>query len=131
MCLQNDRGVMSYLFFLNSLINEAQDVKELRDAGVLYGYNRSDTELQNFFSVICPESGSDLDNYIGVKEKIQEYHGTLMSKMLQFYHAYIKDSSWPLALFLAVLLDLFFGGTQSWFAVKNWFSVSPASQSHS
>ncbi|GMY19163.1 UPF0481 protein At3g47200-like [Fagus crenata] len=122
MCLQNDRGVMSYLFFLYSLINEAQDVKELRDAKVLYNSLGSDTELQNLFSEICAEFGSDPDNYIGVKEKIQEYYGTLMSKMLQFYHAKIKESSWPLLVILAVLLDLLFSGTQTWISVKTWFS---------
>ncbi|GMY19153.1 UPF0481 protein At3g47200-like [Fagus crenata] len=131
MRLQNDRGVMSYVYFLDSLINEAQDVKELRDAGVLYNDFGSDTELQNFFSEIRDELVSVPDNYIVVKEKIQEYYGTFMSKMLQFYHAYIKDRSWPLAIALAVLLDLFFSATQTWFAVKSWFSVSPASQSHS
>ena len=139
MCLdfKNDPGpgVTSYLLFLYSLINEAQDVKELRDAGVLYNSFGSDTELQTIFSEICAELGSDPDTYIGVREKIQEYYGTLMSKMLQFYHAYIKDSSWPLLVILAVLLDLLFSGTQTLISVKTWFSVTPAPapapQSHS
>jgi hypothetical protein len=126
MCLdfRNDPGpgVISYLFFLHSLINEAQDVKELRDAGVLYNSFGSDTELQTLFSELR-DAGvlpDDHDTLIGVKEKIQEYYGTLMSKMVQLYHAYIKDSSWP--LFLTVLLDLFLSGTQTWISVKTWFS---------
>ncbi|GMY21883.1 UPF0481 protein At3g47200-like, partial [Fagus crenata] len=74
---KKDSGVISYLFFLSSLITEAQDVKELKDAGVLYNFG-SDTELPNLFSKIRNELGSDPDNYIEVKEKIQEYYGTLM-----------------------------------------------------
>ena len=32
----NDYGVISYISFLDSLIDEANDVKELRKAGILY-----------------------------------------------------------------------------------------------
>ena len=32
----NDYGVFSYISFLDSLIDEANDVKELRKAGILY-----------------------------------------------------------------------------------------------
>jgi hypothetical protein len=131
---KKDSGVISYLFFLSSLITEAQDVKELKVAGVLYNFG-SDTELPNLFSKIRNELGSDPDNYIEVKKNIQEYYGTLMSKMFQFYHAYIKGSSWPLLVTFAVLLDLFFAGTQTLIALMSWFSgrpaPAPAPQSHS
>ncbi|GMY18949.1 UPF0481 protein At3g47200-like [Fagus crenata] len=80
MCFENDRGVMSYLFFLHSLINEAQDVKELRVAGVLYDSYFSDTELQELFREICRELPGDPDTHRGVKKQIQEYYGTLGSR---------------------------------------------------
>ena len=122
MCFENDGGVMSYLFFLHSLINEAQDVQELRVAGVLCNTCFCDTDLQELFREICRKLPGDPDTHRGVRKQIQEYYGTWMSWMLQIYHAKIRDSNWPLTIVLAVLLDLALSGTQTWIAVKTWIS---------
>ena len=47
MCLdfKNDFGVTSYIYFLGSLIHEANDVKMLRETGVLYNCLGSDEEV--------------------------------------------------------------------------------------
>ncbi|GMY19144.1 UPF0481 protein At3g47200-like [Fagus crenata] len=120
-------GVISYLSFLHSLINEDQDVKELRDAGVLHNSHVTDTELQTLISELrnAEVLHDDPEAYVGVREKIQEYYGTLMCRILQFYHASIKDSSWPVVSVLVVSFGLLLSATQT------WFTVSPASQSHS
>ena len=58
MCLdfENDFRVMSYISFLDSLIDEANDVKVLRKAGVLYNCLGSDEEVAKIFN----EIGTDL-----------------------------------------------------------------------
>jgi hypothetical protein len=52
MCLdfKNDFGVTSYISFLDSLFNEANDVKILRKAGVLYNCLGSDEEVAKLFN---------------------------------------------------------------------------------
>ncbi|KAM3690913.1 hypothetical protein ACJW31_09G156100 [Castanea mollissima] len=52
----NDYGVTSYISFLDSLIDEVNDVKELRKAGILYNLLGSDEEVTQLFN----EIGTDL-----------------------------------------------------------------------
>ncbi|KAK4580917.1 hypothetical protein RGQ29_024537 [Quercus rubra] len=64
----NDYGVFSYISFLDSLIDEANDVKELRKAGILY----CDEEVTQLFN----EIGTDLvpNMYSDVRSRIQKYY---------------------------------------------------------
>ncbi|MBA0654798.1 hypothetical protein Goklo_021733, partial [Gossypium klotzschianum] len=46
----NDFTVTSYMCFLDLLIDEAEDVKDLRDAGILYNRLGSDEEVAKLFN---------------------------------------------------------------------------------
>jgi hypothetical protein len=58
MCLdfENDFDITSYISFLDSLIHEANDIKELRKARVLHNFLGRDQEVADFFN----EIGTDL-----------------------------------------------------------------------
>ena len=58
MCLdfQNDSAITSYISFLDSLIDEANDVKMLRKAGILYNCLGSDEEVARVFNEIGTRS---------------------------------------------------------------------------
>ena len=45
----------TYISFLDSLIDEAKDVKELSKAGILYNLLGSDQEVTQLFNEICTD----------------------------------------------------------------------------
>ncbi|MBA0742794.1 hypothetical protein Gogos_015815 [Gossypium gossypioides] len=47
---KNDLTITSYMCLLDSLINEAEDVKEMRDTGILYNRLGSDEEVAKLFN---------------------------------------------------------------------------------
>ena len=125
MCLdfENDLGVTSYISFLDSLITDANDVKELRKAGILYNLLGSDEEVAKLFN----EMGTDLvpnpKTYKAIKIEIQNHYDKKLSWMFRFYNDHF-GGTWSIAGFLGVLFGLVLGGIQAWFTVK------PASQKH-
>ncbi|KAG6618141.1 hypothetical protein I3842_Q125800 [Carya illinoinensis] len=75
MCLDfdNDFGITSYVSFLDSLIDEANDVKELRKAHVLFNLLGSDKQVSKLFNEIGTDLVPDLDEHKDVRTQIQEY----------------------------------------------------------
>ncbi|KAE8098666.1 hypothetical protein FH972_016710 [Carpinus fangiana] len=90
MCLdfKNDFGISSYIFFLDSLIDEANDVKDLRKARVLHNFLGNDQEVAELFN----EIGTDL---VPKRRNI---------------------SPWSILAFIGVLLALILSLTQTWYA---------------
>ncbi|KAG6675520.1 hypothetical protein I3843_15G101300 [Carya illinoinensis] len=119
MCLDfyNDFGVTSYISFLDSLIDEASDVKDLRKARVLYNFLGSDEEVAQLFNEIGTDLVPDLKAYKDVKYQIQEcYDNTWMKFTAEFFHYHFRNS-WTGLASLGALFALFLGATQTWFAV--------------
>ncbi|KAB1226333.1 hypothetical protein CJ030_MR1G002803 [Morella rubra] len=69
----NDFGVTSYISFLRSLIDEAQDVKELRKAKVLHNFLDRDEKVVELFDEIATDLVPNLEIYNSVKRQIQYY----------------------------------------------------------
>ncbi|KAL4607587.1 hypothetical protein ACB092_09G186300 [Castanea dentata] len=113
----NDYGVTSYISFLDSLIDEANDVKELRKAGILYNLLGSDEEVTQLFN----EIGTDLvpNNKINsdVRSRIQKYYKNKGKTWIsQAIHDHFSSSgqSWLfLALYWHLLSVLYRLGTLS------------------
>ncbi|XP_075636934.1 UPF0481 protein At3g47200-like [Castanea sativa] len=126
MCLdfRNDFEINSYIFFLASLISEANDVKILRKAGILYNFLGSDEEVAQVFKEIGTDLVPNLAIYSDVKRKIRKYHDTWSSWMFRFYHDHFAGT-WSIAGFLGAVLALSLSGIQA------WFTVNPASERHS
>ncbi|XP_041027978.1 UPF0481 protein At3g47200-like [Juglans microcarpa x Juglans regia] len=121
MCLdfENDFGITSYVSFLDSLIDEANDVKELRKAHVLFNLLGSDEEVAKLFNEIGTDLVPDLDKYTNVKTQIQEYYEkTWVPWVAEFFHNHFS-SPWTLLAFLGALFALALSATQTWYAVDS------------
>ena len=70
----NDYGVTSYISFLDSLIDEANDVKELRKAGIIYNLLGSDDEVTQLFNEIGTDLVPNNKIYSDVRSRIQKYY---------------------------------------------------------
>uniref|UniRef100_A0A2N9FPM3 Uncharacterized protein n=1 Tax=Fagus sylvatica TaxID=28930 RepID=A0A2N9FPM3_FAGSY len=119
MCLdfENDFGVTSYISFLDSLIDERNDVKMLRKAGVLYNCLGSDKEVAKLFNEIGTDLVPNTQIYSNVRLQIQEhYKNKWMTWMAQFYQNHFS-SPWTIFAFCGVLVGLGLTGIQTWLAV--------------
>jgi hypothetical protein len=79
MCLdfENDFGITSYISFLDSLIDEVNDVKDMRKAQVLHNFLGSDQEVADLFNAIGTDLVPNAEAYKDVKIQIQKYYETV------------------------------------------------------
>uniref|UniRef100_A0A7N2M361 Uncharacterized protein n=1 Tax=Quercus lobata TaxID=97700 RepID=A0A7N2M361_QUELO len=121
MCLdfQNDFGITSYISFLDSLIDEANDVKMLRKAGILYNCLGSDQHVAELFNEIGTDLVPNSEIYSYVRLQIQKhYKNQLMTWLAQVYHDHF-NSPWTFLAFFGALLALALTVVQTWYAVKS------------
>ncbi|OMO60097.1 hypothetical protein COLO4_33944 [Corchorus olitorius] len=69
---ENDFGVTSYLCFLDSLIDTARDVKQLRHSGMLLNHMGSDEDVANLFNTITTDLVPDPGMYKQVTDDIRK-----------------------------------------------------------
>ncbi|KAJ9695443.1 hypothetical protein PVL29_010758 [Vitis rotundifolia] len=113
----NDSEVTSYICFLDSLIDEPGDVKELRRQHVLRNFLGSDEEVATLFNEITTDLVPDSEAYKDVKEKIQKHYKNEVSTwMTEGLHNHFS-SPWTILAFLGAVLALFFGGLQTYYTV--------------
>ncbi|MFQ6648991.1 hypothetical protein Gotur_022235 [Gossypium turneri] len=70
---KNDFEVSSYLCFMDTLIDSAEDVKELRVTGILHNYFGSDEEVANLFKKMSRDLVPDPKTYENVTNDIHKY----------------------------------------------------------
>ncbi|KAJ0078905.1 hypothetical protein Patl1_23455 [Pistacia atlantica] len=92
----NDFGVSSYVAFLDILIDQAQDVKELRDKQILHNFLVSDEEVAKLFNEIGTDLVSNPNIYRDVK---------IVTSMAQFIDEYFR-SPWSVIALLAAIIAL-------------------------
>ncbi|RVW35964.1 hypothetical protein VitviT2T_012759 [Vitis vinifera] len=113
----NDSEVTSYICFLDSLIDEPSDVKELRRQHVLRNFLGSDEEVATLFNEITTDLVPDSEAYKDVKAKIQKHYKNEVSTwMTEGLHSHFS-SPWTILAFLGAVLALFFGGLQTYYTV--------------
>uniref|UniRef100_A0A7N2R7B6 Uncharacterized protein n=1 Tax=Quercus lobata TaxID=97700 RepID=A0A7N2R7B6_QUELO len=121
MCLdfKNDFGITSYIFFLDSLIDEANDVKMLRKAGILYNCLGSDEEVAQVFNEIGTNSVPNNEIYGNIRFQIQKhYKNKFMTMLAQFYHDHFS-SPWTFMAFVGALSALVLTFIQTKYAVNS------------
>ncbi|KAL5564832.1 hypothetical protein UlMin_027996 [Ulmus minor] len=110
-------GISSYLSFLDSLVDNEQDVKDLRAAHILRHRLSSDKEVADLFNNISRISVADDDAYGNVNAKIQEYYERKIRIWIaEFRHAYLR-SPWTLLALLAAATALGLTATQVHYAI--------------
>ncbi|KAB1222253.1 hypothetical protein CJ030_MR2G001812 [Morella rubra] len=116
LCPDFDNGyeVTTYITFLNSLINEANDVKQLRKERILNNFLGNDNEVAQLFNEMGTDLMPNLKAYEDVRHQIQDYYDNRwMTWIAQFFHAHLSSPLTMLALFGA-LLALALCATQTW-----------------
>ena len=121
MCLdfKNDFVITSYIFFLDSLINEANDVKMQRKAGILYNCLGSDEEVAQVFNEIGTDLVPNSKIYGNIRFQIRKhYENKFMTLLAQFYHDHFS-SPWTFMAFVGALLALVLTIIQTKYAVNS------------
>ncbi|KAJ0080363.1 hypothetical protein Patl1_23463 [Pistacia atlantica] len=117
----NDFGVSSYVAFLYILIDQAQDVKELRDKQILHNFLGSDEKVAELFNEIGADLVSNPTIYGDVKSKIQRhYDSKLLTSMAQFIHEYFRRP-WSAIAFLAAIIALALTVAQTVYTILGYY----------
>ncbi|GLT77417.1 hypothetical protein SLA2020_490050 [Shorea laevis] len=108
---KEDCKIISHLSFLDSLINTSEDVKELRDAGVLHNGLGSDKAVAKLFNkisrILVPNLKMDSElkrirEYCNKKSDPRNQWAGFVAKLTDTYFS----SLWRFSVFLAALLAL-------------------------
>ncbi|XWS43075.1 hypothetical protein CRYUN_Cryun16bG0070100 [Craigia yunnanensis] len=115
---ENDFEVTSYLCFLDSLIDTAQDVKELRHAGILLNYMGSDEEVADLFNKITTDLVPDHGMFLPVTEDILKYcNSQWRTSMAKAYYTHFS-TPWSILAFLGALIGLIFTAIQAYYSIQ-------------
>ncbi|TYH47067.1 hypothetical protein ES332_D11G385700v1 [Gossypium tomentosum] len=113
----NNFTVTSYMGFLDSLIDEAEDVKKLRDAGILYHRFGSDEEVAKLFNKMNTDLVPSPMIYSMVKEKIHNHCKNMWIKhAAQGYHTYFR-SPWTFLAFVGAIAALLLSALQTYYTI--------------
>ncbi|KAL7599031.1 hypothetical protein Lser_V15G26239 [Lactuca serriola] len=111
--------VTSYICLLDSLIDHPEDVKALRNAGVLDNSLGSDQEVATLFNEIANGRGLVPNNvaYSKVMYQIQKHYEDLRNTWCsQLKHEYIK-SPWSFLALVGAVMALFLSAVQTYYTV--------------
>ncbi|XP_031128629.1 UPF0481 protein At3g47200-like [Ipomoea triloba] len=107
----DDFGISSFLSFMDSLIDDAEDVKELRKKGVVFNLLGSDHDVAELFNEISRDLVPNPHYYAQVKRDIQSHYKNKGRVWItEWKHTYFS-SPWTLIAFLAatfvIAMDVF------------------------
>ncbi|GMI84663.1 hypothetical protein like AT3G50150 [Hibiscus trionum] len=114
---KNNFDITTYLCFLDSLIDTAEDVKELRVTGMLHNYLGSDEEVAELFNKMSRDLVPDQQGYSDVVKDIHKYcNNPWTAALAHAYHTHFS-SPWSILAFLGVIIGLLFSATQAYFSL--------------
>ncbi|XP_009793821.2 UPF0481 protein At3g47200-like [Nicotiana sylvestris] len=99
----DDFGVTSYLCMMDSLIDHAEDVKELRSKGILLNFLGSDQEVANLFNEIATDLVPNPHAFIDVKHKIENHYNDKGKVWVAEWKNTHFDSPWTVVAFIAAI----------------------------
>ncbi|XP_009618295.4 UPF0481 protein At3g47200-like [Nicotiana tabacum] len=99
----DDFGVTSYLCLMDSLIDHAEDVKELRSKGILLNFLGSDQEVANLFNEIATDLVPNPHAFIDVKHKIENHYNNKGKVWVAEWKNTHFDSPWTVVAFIAAI----------------------------
>ncbi|XP_047949492.1 UPF0481 protein At3g47200-like [Salvia hispanica] len=103
---RTDFAVTSYAKFMKSLIMKAEDVKELREKGILVmAWQADDEEVVKMFRELETEGACRKDIFRGVRERINEHcRSKTKTFKAELLYTYFRSPWTTIALLAAVLL---------------------------
>ncbi|XP_042486816.1 UPF0481 protein At3g47200-like [Macadamia integrifolia] len=113
----NDGEISSFICFMDSLIDRPEDVKELRERGVLQNFLGSDQHVAELFNELASDLTPNPNEYRQVKHDIQKhFNKTWVVWFTEVLHTYFS-SPWSSFAFLAAVLALVLTAVQTHYAI--------------
>lgn len=118
----NDFEISSFVVFLSSLIEQPEDVKELRCAGVLRNELASDKEVADLFNKMDVILVPGTLRYDTIVKQVELYIESRRRKMKilgwigEAYNTYFR-SPWTIIALLAAMFGLALTFIQTWYAI--------------
>ncbi|XP_028074325.1 UPF0481 protein At3g47200-like isoform X1 [Camellia sinensis] len=121
-----DFGVTSYICFMDSLIDHADDVKVLRSKGILLNFLGSDQQVADIFNEIATELVPSPHAYVEVKTRIEKHHKNSMKIwMAEWHHTYFR-SPWTFIAVAAAILAITLSVFQTFLAaIQTYLTANP------
>ncbi|QHN75636.1 hypothetical protein HN51_053314 [Arachis hypogaea] len=119
---RNNFAISSFIVFMSSLIDQPEDVKELRLAGVLINELANDKEVADLFNkmdtILVPETPlfAHIRDQIHVHFKSKRGKIRMLSWMGEASNTFFR-SPWTIIALLAAVLGLVLTFIQTWFAI--------------
>ncbi|KAJ8570412.1 hypothetical protein K7X08_037384 [Anisodus acutangulus] len=122
----DDFGVTSYICFMESLIDHAEDVKELRSKGILLNFLGSDQEVADLFNEIARDLVPNPHAFVDVKNKIEDHYKNKGKIWVAEWQNTHFNTPWTIFAFVAALfvIGLQFADT-SLASIQAYYSVHP------
>ncbi|KAH1084272.1 hypothetical protein J1N35_024033 [Gossypium stocksii] len=113
----NNFSVTSYMGFLDALIDEAEDVKELRDASILCNRLGSDKEVAKLIKKMNIDLVPSPMIYRHVKLHIHNHRNDMWIKYpAQVYRTFFR-TRWTFFAFVGAIAALFIGALQAHYTI--------------
>ncbi|KHG19586.1 hypothetical protein F383_24948 [Gossypium arboreum] len=113
----NNFTVTSYMGFLDSLIDEAEDVKELRDAGILFNRLGSDKEVAKLVKKMNMDLFPSPMIYKHVKLQMHNHREKMWIKYpAQVYRTFFR-TRWTFFAFVGAIAALIIGALQVYYTI--------------
>ena len=117
----NNHGIISYLCFLDSLIDRWDDVKELQAAGILHNFVGEQREVAQFFNNVCSKLVPNRSAYKDVIRQIESHferhnNSRWRNGYIQFKQKYFS-SPWSCIALLGAIIGLSLTGIQAYTSV--------------
>ncbi|KAI5560310.1 hypothetical protein BDE02_16G039000 [Populus trichocarpa] len=112
----NPLWVTSYICFMDSLIDDADDVKELRSKGIIINFHGLDQQVADLFN----HMGSFLEPdtvYNDVKREINEQCESIVKKWVAQWQQTYFQSPWAFFAFAAAAVGLALTATQTYYTM--------------
>ncbi|KAK0589893.1 hypothetical protein LWI29_019809 [Acer saccharum] len=102
----DDLGVSSYICFMDSLIDHAEDVKELRSKGILFNCLGSDQQVADLFNQIADNLVANPSAYAKVKNELERhYKNKIKIWLAEWLHTHFT-SPWTVLAFVGAIFAL-------------------------
>ncbi|XP_010938732.1 UPF0481 protein At3g47200-like [Elaeis guineensis] len=112
-----DYGITSFVWFLDCLIDRAEDVRELREEGILLNALGSDEQVAELFNELATNLAPDYRAYGDVLKGIRQHRDSKFKvSIYTFLHTHFS-SPWTAIAFIAAVFLLVLSVIQTIFAV--------------
>ncbi|CAK7340199.1 unnamed protein product [Dovyalis caffra] len=109
--------VTSYICFMNSLIEDAEDVEELRSKGILFNYLGSDQQVADLFNNMSYSMKPDAAAYNDIKRDINKQCESIIKRWVSEWKRTYFRSPWTVITVLAASLGLGLTAAQTYYAI--------------